>query len=56
VLTDSDIVDKYRSLTQSVISPERQAAIEQHVLGIDQLDDISQLMALLTPTVKPALG
>jgi aconitate decarboxylase len=56
VLTDSDIVEKYRSLTRSVVAPDRQAAIEKHVLGIDQLDDISELMALLTPTVKPALG
>ncbi len=55
-LSDSDIVEKYRSLTHSVISPERQAAIEQRVLGIDQLDDISELMALLTPMVEPALG
>ena len=36
-------------------SPERQAAIEQAVLGIDKLDDISELMALMTPMVKPAL-
>src|SRR6204780_586077 len=56
VLTDSDIVEKYRSLTHSVISPERQAAIEQAVLGIDELDDISELMALLTPMVESALG
>ena len=55
-LTNAQIVEKYRSLTHSVISPERQAAIEQHVPGIDQLDDISELMALLTPTVKPVLG
>jgi 2-methylcitrate dehydratase PrpD len=56
LLSDSDIVEKYRSLTHSVISPERQAAIEQHVLGIDELDDISELMALLTPMVESALG
>jgi len=56
LLSDSDIVEKYRSLTHSVVSPERQASIEQAVLGIDELDDISELMALLTPTVKPALG
>jgi aconitate decarboxylase len=56
VLTDADIVAKYRSLTHSVISPDRQAAIEKAVLGIDHLDDIAELTALLTPTVKPALG
>jgi aconitate decarboxylase len=56
LLSDSDIVEKYRRLTRSVISPERQATIERTVLGIDELDDISELMALLTPTVKPALS
>jgi aconitate decarboxylase len=56
LLSDSDIIEKYRSLTHSVISPERQAAIEQAVLGIDELDDISDLMALLTPMVESALG
>jgi aconitate decarboxylase len=55
LLSDSDIVEKYRSLTGRVVSSERQAAIEQAVLGIEELDDISELMALLTPTVKPAL-
>ena len=56
LLSDSDIVEKYRSLTHSVISPERQAAIEQAVLGIDQLDDIGELVGYLTPAVKSPLG
>jgi aconitate decarboxylase len=55
VLTNADIVDKYRSLTRSVISADRQSAIEKVVLGIEALDDISELMALLTPTVRSAL-
>src|SRR5271169_527245 len=55
LLSDSDIVEKYRSLTHSVISPERQASIEQAVLGIDELNDISELMALLTPAVQSPL-
>jgi 2-methylcitrate dehydratase PrpD len=55
VLTNADIVDKYRSLTRSVISAERQSAIEKSVLDIEALDDISELMALLTPTVRSAL-
>src|SRR5580658_7534009 len=55
VLTNADIVDKYRSLTRSVISTDRQSTIEKTVLDIESLDDISKLMALLTPTVWPAL-
>jgi 2-methylcitrate dehydratase PrpD len=55
VLTDADIVAKYRSLTASVIAADRQAAVEKMVLSLDSLDDISQLTALLTPTVRPAL-
>src|SRR5580693_1457716 len=55
VLTDADIVDKYRSLTRSVITIDRQTAIEKTVLNLDALGDISELTALLTPTVRSAL-
>jgi aconitate decarboxylase len=55
VLTNADIVVKYRSLTRSVISADRQSAIEKTVLDVDTLDDISELTALLTPTVRSAL-
>jgi aconitate decarboxylase len=55
VLTNADIVDKYRSLTRSVISADRQTAIEKTVLDIEALDDISKLTALLTPLVRSAL-
>jgi 2-methylcitrate dehydratase PrpD len=55
VLTDADIVHKYRSLTRSVITTDRQTAIEKAVLKLDALDDISELMALLSPTVLSAL-
>jgi hypothetical protein len=40
VLTNADIVGKYRSLTHSVISPDRQFAIEKIVLNPEGLDDI----------------
>ena len=55
-LTNADIRDKYAKLTHRAISAERQAAIEKAVLGIDAVDDIAQLMALLTPTVQSPLG
>lgn len=54
-LSDADIVDKYRSLTSAVISPARQTAIEDTVLHLDAVEDISDLTALLTPTVASAL-
>ncbi len=54
-LTNADIIQKYRSLTHSLISPDRQAAILKIVLNIDTLDDISELTSLLTPNVRPAL-
>ena len=55
VLSNADIVAKYRSLTRSVIAAERQTAIEKMVLNLEALDDIADLMALLTPTVRSAL-
>jgi aconitate decarboxylase len=56
LLTDADIVAKYRSLTHSLIDAERQEAIERAVLNLEALDDIGTLTALLTPVVRPALG
>ena len=55
VLTDADIVNKYRALTRAVITRDRQAAIETAVLNLEALDDIAELMALLIPTVASAL-
>ena len=55
VLTNADIFVKYRSLTRSVISADRQSAIEKTVLDVDTIDDIEELTALLTPTVRSAL-
>ena len=55
LLTEAEIVNKYRALTGSVITTDRQTAIEKAVLNLDALDDISELMALLIPTVGSAL-
>jgi aconitate decarboxylase len=55
-LTNDEILEKYRSLTRSIISPDRQSAIEQRVLNIESLKDISSLVDLLTPTVRTALA
>jgi aconitate decarboxylase len=55
-LTNADIRDKYAKLTRKVVSAERQAAIEKAVLGIESLNDVAQLTALLTPAVHSPLG
>ena len=54
-LTNDEIRDKYAKLTDGVVSPDRQAAIQRTVLDIDALDDVAQLMALLTPIVHSPL-
>jgi 2-methylcitrate dehydratase PrpD len=56
LLTDADIVAKYRNLTRSVIDTGRQDAIEKAVLNLEALEDISALTDLLVPTVRAALG
>jgi len=56
LLTDADIVAKYRSLTHSLIDADRQNAIEKAVLNLEALDDISTLTGLLIPAVRAALG
>jgi 2-methylcitrate dehydratase PrpD len=55
-LTNAEIRDKYAKLTHRTIPAERQAAIQNAVLGIDTVDDIAQLTALLTPAVHSPLG
>src|SRR5271156_4480912 len=55
-LTNTQIVDKYRNLTHSVIEPDRRHAIENTVLGLETLDDIASLTGMLTPPVNPALA
>ncbi len=54
-LTNADIRDKYAKLTDRIIAADRQAAIEKAILGIDTLDDVAQLTALLTPAVHSPL-
>jgi aconitate decarboxylase len=56
LLTDADIVTKYRSLTHSLIDADRQDAIEKAVLSLETLEDIGTLTGLLIPAVRAALG
>jgi aconitate decarboxylase len=55
-LTNTQIVDKYRNLTHSVIEPDRRKAIEKMVVGLETLDDITMLTRMLNPPVNSALG
>lgn len=55
-LTGPEIRDKYRRLTASVVSADRQDAIEDVVLHLDTVDDVAELTALLIPAVRPVFG
>ncbi|PTU19046.1 hypothetical protein P175DRAFT_0518409 [Aspergillus ochraceoroseus IBT 24754] len=46
-LSEEDILDKWRRITRDVIDQERQAAIENLVLGLEQVADMRQLTQLL---------
>lgn len=54
-LSNDDIVAKFRSLTAPLLHPDRQAAIEAAVVGIETLDDLGVLTDLLVPTVPAAV-
>jgi 2-methylcitrate dehydratase PrpD len=44
-----DLAAKFRALTASVLSTERQAAVQAHIDMIDTLNDSRQLVDLLDP-------
>ena len=54
-LTNPEVREKYRKLTKRAITPDRQTAIENAVLNLDTVDDVSQLTDLLTPVVHSPL-
>ena len=55
LVTNEEIVEKYRRLTTGRLSMERQKAIEEMVLNFDKLDDIKSLTNLLSkPFVSDA--
>jgi aconitate decarboxylase len=55
-LTNSQIVEKYRTLTNGILDLRRQALIEEAVLAVDELADVNTLVGLLGPPVGAALG
>ena len=54
--TTGEVAGKYRTLTDGLIDPSRQQAIEEMTLAIEKLDDVRELMALLAPQVGSAFG
>ncbi|OZC81293.1 MmgE/PrpD family protein [Rhodococcus sp. 06-418-5] len=54
-LTNDEIVQKYRTLTQPILDDDRRSAIERAVLALDTLDDSKELTDLLIPNVARAL-
>ena len=53
-LTNSQIVDKYRTLTNGILDPRRQALIQESVLALEELADVNALVSLLAPRVDAA--
>ncbi|KAI0455292.1 hypothetical protein F5B21DRAFT_524009 [Xylaria acuta] len=54
-ITNDEIRSKYRRLAASVIDEERIEKIEKLVLGIDQLEDVSELLQLLAKPTRRAV-
>jgi 2-methylcitrate dehydratase PrpD len=53
-LTNDEVVAKYRQLTARVLDPDRRARVEQLVLSLDDLPDLSGLVDALTgPVTSP---
>jgi 2-methylcitrate dehydratase PrpD len=55
-VTNEEIVDKFRRLTDPVLTPERQKAIESAVLGIEDAGTLDDLIELLAPIVPGVPG
>ena len=53
-LTNDQIVAKYRTLTDGIVEPRRQADIADRVLALETLNDTSELSRLLAPAVGAA--
>ena len=53
-LTNGQVVAKYRSLTSGIITPARQASIEDRILNLERLSDTGELSQLLAPLVEAA--
>ena len=52
-LSNNEVVGKFRALVAPLIDGDRATAIEQTVLGLDELEDARELVRLLAPSVNP---
>jgi hypothetical protein len=50
----AEVLAKYRTLTDGLIDAPRRKAIEEMTLGIEDLGDVRELLALLAPPVAAA--
>src|SRR5258705_8487083 len=55
-LASGEVVAKFRTLTRGIADPRRVAKIEEHVLDLDRLEDVRELIALLAAPVEPVFG
>ncbi|KAI0384974.1 hypothetical protein F5Y04DRAFT_202875 [Hypomontagnella monticulosa] len=55
-ITDEEIRTKYRKLALSAIDQQRMEKIEELILGIDRLDDISEIFEVLAQPTRNVLG
>jgi 2-methylcitrate dehydratase PrpD len=51
-----EVAQKYRALTDGLIDTSRQKEIEQMVRGIEEVDDVRDLLTLLSAPVEPAFS
>jgi 2-methylcitrate dehydratase PrpD len=54
-VTNDELVTKFHALADRVTSRDRAAAIERAVIGLENLDDVGELIDLLAPPVAGAL-
>ncbi|MDT5277502.1 MAG: hypothetical protein QOG95_4434 [Mycobacterium sp.] len=54
-VTNDELVAKFHALADRVTSRDRAASIERAVVGLENLDDVSELIDLLAPPVAGAL-
>jgi 2-methylcitrate dehydratase PrpD len=54
-VTNDELIAKFHALTDRVMDRDRATAIERAVVGLDNLDDVSDLIALLASPVSGAL-
>jgi aconitate decarboxylase len=55
-LSREEVVAKYRTLTKNVVDATRARRVEDMILNLETLSDVSELIALLAPPVEPVFA